>query len=165
MEDHLDMHFRQNRKASQNIGRGHNRSWFVGADVSRPLLLYLIYLSSFDSKDWVNDIALDAKGKRRADSSSAKVAAAAAAAEQEAKLRESYVVVPTGDEAKSIQCPICKETLKSEFLEEDEDWVWKNAVRVQGRVSDGCILCNSFQPTCSRFIMQPAMPKLLPLIH
>ena len=34
MEDHLDMHFRQNHKASQNIGRGHNRSWFVGTDVS-----------------------------------------------------------------------------------------------------------------------------------
>lgn len=34
MEDHLDMHFRQNQKASQNVGRGHNRSWFVGANVS-----------------------------------------------------------------------------------------------------------------------------------
>jgi hypothetical protein len=33
MEDHLDMHFKQNRKANQNIGRGHSRSWFVGVDV------------------------------------------------------------------------------------------------------------------------------------
>jgi len=33
MEDHLDMHFRQNRKASQNIGRGHSRSWFVDLQV------------------------------------------------------------------------------------------------------------------------------------
>jgi len=33
MEDHLDMHFRQNRKASENIGRGHNRSWFIGLKV------------------------------------------------------------------------------------------------------------------------------------
>lgn len=33
MEDHLDMHFRQNRKASENIGRGHSRSWFVGIKV------------------------------------------------------------------------------------------------------------------------------------
>lgn len=33
MEDHLDMHFRQNRKASQNVGRGHSRSWFVGVEV------------------------------------------------------------------------------------------------------------------------------------
>lgn len=33
LEDHLDMHFRQNRKASQAIGRGHSRSWFVTLEV------------------------------------------------------------------------------------------------------------------------------------
>ena len=33
MQDHLDMHFRQNRKANQNIGRGHSRSWFVTLEV------------------------------------------------------------------------------------------------------------------------------------
>jgi pre-mRNA cleavage complex 2 protein Pcf11 len=33
MQDHLDMHFRQNRKANQNIGRGHSRSWFIGVEV------------------------------------------------------------------------------------------------------------------------------------
>ena len=32
MADHLDMHFRQNRKMEQH-GRGHSRSWFVGAEV------------------------------------------------------------------------------------------------------------------------------------
>jgi pre-mRNA cleavage complex 2 protein Pcf11 len=95
----------------------------------------LHWVESCAFKDWVNDVAVDAKGKRRADGSTAKEAAAAAAAQHEAKLRESYVVVPAGDEAKSIQCPICKETLKSEFLEDDEDWVWMNAVRIQGRVS------------------------------
>lgn len=31
--DHLDMHFRQNRKADDNVGRGHSRSWFVALDV------------------------------------------------------------------------------------------------------------------------------------
>jgi hypothetical protein len=34
LEDHLDMHFRQKRKANQNAGRGHSRSWFTGLDVS-----------------------------------------------------------------------------------------------------------------------------------
>jgi hypothetical protein len=33
MQDHLDMHFRQNRKANQNIGRGHSHSWFVALEV------------------------------------------------------------------------------------------------------------------------------------
>jgi hypothetical protein len=32
MDDHLEMHFRQNCKANQNIGRGHSRSWFIGIE-------------------------------------------------------------------------------------------------------------------------------------
>ena len=43
-------------------------------------------------------------------------------------------MVPPGDEAKPISCPICKETIKSEFLEDDEDWVWKNAIKKDDRV-------------------------------
>ncbi len=33
-----------------------------------------------------------------------------------------------------ISCPICKEALKSEFLEEDEEWVWRNAVKKDDKV-------------------------------
>ncbi|KAH7929411.1 hypothetical protein BV22DRAFT_1029463 [Leucogyrophana mollusca] len=119
MESHLDMHFRQNRKANQNIGRGHSRSWFVGLE------------------DWVHDSSTDYKGKGRADGSrplNAKASAAAEAANREAELRAQFVVVPQGDEAKTISCPICKETLKSEFLEDDEEWVWKNAVKKDDRI-------------------------------
>ncbi|KAJ3976260.1 hypothetical protein EV361DRAFT_884517 [Lentinula raphanica] len=115
LEDHLDMHFRQNLKANQNIGRGHSRSWFLGAE------------------DWV----LDVKGKGRADGSrpiTAKAAADAEAAERDARLRSEFVVVPPGDEAKSVSCPICKESLKSEFVEDDEEWVWKNAVKKDDRI-------------------------------
>ncbi|KAE9397118.1 hypothetical protein BT96DRAFT_966286 [Gymnopus androsaceus JB14] len=115
LEDHLDMHFKQNIKANQNIGRGHSRSWFVGVE------------------DWVQDV----KGKGRADGSrpvTAKAAAVAEAAERDAKLRSEFVVVPPGDEAKSISCPICKEPLKSEFVEDDEEWVWKNAVVKEDRI-------------------------------
>jgi len=79
---------------------------------------------------------LDSKGKGRADRSrlNGKAAAAAELAERDAELQASYVVVPPGDEAKAISCPICKEILKSEFLEENEDWVWKNAVMKDDRV-------------------------------
>lgn len=50
------------------------------------------------------------------------------------------MVVPPGDEAKHIACPICKEVLKSEFQEEDEEWVWLNAVKVEDRVH--ILLCS-----------------------
>ncbi|KAJ6628728.1 hypothetical protein B0H10DRAFT_1989023 [Mycena sp. CBHHK59/15] len=119
MEDHLDMHFKQNRKANQNIGRGHSRSWFVGVE------------------DWVHDLSLDIKGKGREDGArpmNPKAAAAAELAKRNAELRAQYVVVPPGEEAKPVSCPICKELFKSEFLEDDEDWVWRNAVLKDERV-------------------------------
>ncbi|KAJ4478232.1 hypothetical protein J3R30DRAFT_3480111 [Lentinula aciculospora] len=115
LEDHLDMHFRQNLKANQNIGRGHSRSWFISVE------------------DWVQDV----KGKGRADGSRpiiAKASADAEAARRDAKLRSEFVVVPPGDEAKSISCPICKESLKSEFVEDDEEWVWQNTVKKDDRI-------------------------------
>ncbi|KAI0081710.1 hypothetical protein K474DRAFT_1688442 [Panus rudis PR-1116 ss-1] len=117
MEDHLDMHFRQNRKANQSTGRGHSRGWFVTVE------------------DWILDGSIDAKGKGRADGvAQVKAAAAAEAAKQEADLRAMYVVVPPGDEAKTISCPICKEALKAEFLEDDEEWVWRNAVKKDDKI-------------------------------
>ena len=81
--------------------------------------------------------SLDVKGKGRADGSrpmNAKATAAAEVAKREADLRAQFVVVPPGDEAKAIACPICKEHLSSEFLEDDEDWVWKNAIIKDDRV-------------------------------
>ncbi|KZP09586.1 hypothetical protein FIBSPDRAFT_701190, partial [Athelia psychrophila] len=111
MQDHLDMHFRQNCKANQNIRRGHSRSWFIGVE------------------DWTHDIYTDVKGKSAEGHRPFKNAKAAAEFEKrDADLRALFIVVPPGDEAKPISCPICKETIKSEFLEDDEDWVWKNAI-------------------------------------
>lgn len=55
-------------------------------------------------------------------------------AKRDAELRDMHVVVPPGDEAKPISCPVCKELFKSEFLEDDEEWVWKNAVKKDDRV-------------------------------
>ena len=110
MEDHLDLHFKQNRKASQNTGRGHSRSWFIARD------------------DWIH-------GSRDAGESVTTVKAQAAAAEERiAKLRELFVIVPPGEEAKPAVCPICKEAIKSEYLEDDEEWVWRNAVNVKGQI-------------------------------
>ncbi|KAF8308156.1 hypothetical protein DL93DRAFT_2171317 [Clavulina sp. PMI_390] len=125
-EDHFDMHFRQNKRAKEAVGRGYTRSWFVGAE------------------DWMNDVAptntSDAKGKGRASDNlhsyppTSVKGIAAAAAERDANLRKQYVVVPPGDESKPITCPICKELMKTEFMEEDEEWVWRNAIVAKGKV-------------------------------
>ena len=85
-------------------------------------------------QDWIQEISGDRKGKGRADGSGPMNAKASEDAKREADLQAQYVIVPPGDEAQVVSCPICKETLKSEFLEDDEDWVWKNAIKKDDRV-------------------------------
>ena len=82
----------------------------------------------------MHDLPSNYKGKGPARPLTAKAAAAAESARRDAELRAQYVVVPAGAEAAPLACPICKETLVPEFQEDDEEWVWKNAVRFDGRV-------------------------------
>src|SRR6267154_1005614 len=92
------------------------------------------------SQNWVHEGRVDVKGKGRADgprSTNNKAALAVDAAQRDAELHMQFIVVPPGDEAKPISCPICKETLKTEFLEDDEEWVWKYAVRKDDKVRIG----------------------------
>jgi pre-mRNA cleavage complex 2 protein Pcf11 len=86
----------------------------------------------------------------------AKAAAAAEVAKREAELRAQYVVVPSGDEAKPHSCPICKEPMIPEFLEDDEEWVWKNAVR-----KDDKVCYSTPSPTIDLY----AQPKLYQIYH
>ena len=87
-------------------------------------------------QDWIHDTSIDLKGKGTDGHRplNAKAAAAADIVKHDAELRALYVVVPPGDEAKPVLCPICKETIESEFLEDDEDWVWKNAIKKDDQV-------------------------------
>ncbi|KAI0310564.1 hypothetical protein OF83DRAFT_1070320 [Amylostereum chailletii] len=120
MQDLLDTHFRQNRKAKQSVGHGHSRSWFI-----------LVH-------DWIYNASTISKAEGLADLSCSvygKPTSVAEEAKRVAELRSQFVVVPAGDEGKSIVCPICKDTLKAEFNEDDEDWVWKNAMEVNSRIS------------------------------
>jgi pre-mRNA cleavage complex 2 protein Pcf11 len=61
--------------------------------------------------------------------------AAAAVQEKETQLKDAFVVIPLGEEAKTATCPICKEVLNPEFNEDEEEWIYKNAVEVNGKVS------------------------------
>ncbi|KAF9451674.1 hypothetical protein P691DRAFT_662701 [Macrolepiota fuliginosa MF-IS2] len=118
LEDHLDLHFRQNRKLSQNPGRGHDRSWFISVE------------------DWVHE-PCDSQGVPRPVKIKAvheKVSTTVERAENKVDPGSQYITVPPGDEAKPLSCPICKETLQVEFLEDEEEWVWRNAVKKDDRI-------------------------------
>ncbi|KXN86429.1 hypothetical protein AN958_10291 [Leucoagaricus sp. SymC.cos] len=119
LEDHLDLHFRQNRKLSQNSDRGHDRSWFTSVE------------------NWVHEPSLDSPNKSRIlkiKSTHETTVATAQKTENKVDLKSQYVTVPPGDEAKPLSCPICKEILQIEFLEDEEEWIWRNAVKKDDKV-------------------------------
>ncbi|KZO98035.1 hypothetical protein CALVIDRAFT_526335 [Calocera viscosa TUFC12733] len=134
-QDHLDQHFRQNNRASQQMGRGYSRSWFIDAD------------------DWIHDSLTDT-GDRLHEHKVGR--SSEAVAKKRKELEKSFVVIPPGEDTKPRRCPICKEQLKTEFLEDEEEWVWRNAVEhkstVGGRPSlHACRwlrICQIYHATC-----------------
>jgi len=55
-------------------------------------------------------------------------AKAEAAVQLRRELETKVVVVPPGSEGKSATCRICMEDIPIEFDEDEEQWVWRNAV-------------------------------------
>jgi pre-mRNA cleavage complex 2 protein Pcf11 len=116
LEDHLDLHFKQNRKLNQSLGRGHDRSWFTNVE------------------DWVQELSNVKNQQSFRIDTHEKDTGPTEKMQSQTSLKSQYVTVPPGDEAKPLSCPICKETLSIEFLEDEEEWVWKNAVKKDDRV-------------------------------
>jgi len=100
--------------------------------------LYAVLILQQLAQDWIRDLPYSSGDKDMTGFSSrlsnAKAVASAESAKRDAELRSRFVVVPPGDEAKHVTCPICKEAFKSEFNEEDEEWIWKNALKFDDKV-------------------------------
>ncbi|TIB72520.1 hypothetical protein E3Q06_01732 [Wallemia mellicola] len=109
LAEHIDTHFRINRRNKEG-SRGVTRSW-------------LIVL-----KDWMNDVADDSVASQRGPIQSHEDNEQTQQAEYKKQLESMTVPVPADAEDAAKVCPICKEKFKGEFSEEDEEWVWKNAL-------------------------------------
>jgi hypothetical protein len=55
-------------------------------------------------------------------------------AEKLAAYRLKWVRVPTDPTKAAQPCPICKEAFKGEWSEQEEEWVWKNAMEIGKKV-------------------------------
>jgi pre-mRNA cleavage complex 2 protein Pcf11 len=55
-----------------------------------------------------------------------------AEADAEADLRSRTVVSPPGNE--KLHCPICQEELEEFWCDEEEEWMLRNAVRVNDKI-------------------------------
>lgn len=53
------------------------------------------------------------------------------------ELQRKWVRVPTVPGAAAAVCPVCKDGFKREWSEKEEEWVWRNAIDINGKVSIG----------------------------
>lgn len=71
------------------------------------------------------------------------------------ELVKKWVVVPAEEKAGGgkRRCPICKEEFVDEFVQDEEEWVWRNCVKVKNSVSRGVDGLNASH-VCYSTIMQ-----------
>ncbi|WFD29221.1 hypothetical protein MSPP1_000227 [Malassezia sp. CBS 17886] len=112
LEMHLDWHFSQNRRSRASATRGQSRAWMdpVGRWIR----------SGFDDVD-----------KEAAEHDKEAVELASSAAQKE-KYAKTYVIVPVDTDVAARPCRICREKFQGEWSEDVEEWIWKNAVDVDG---------------------------------
>ncbi|KAJ9474267.1 Protein PCF11 [Pseudozyma hubeiensis] len=120
MDDHLDWHFTQNRRAKDSAARGQSRSWFDR-------------LESF-IRGGFDDSAPSHKSSAAAGNSSDRDGKSISAAQDKAlkeKFAKTFVIAPTDAELAAKPCGICKESFKSQWSEDEEEFVWLNAIKVE----------------------------------
>ncbi|KAI9481275.1 MAG: hypothetical protein EXX96DRAFT_595146 [Benjaminiella poitrasii] len=121
MDAHLDSHFRQNRKMKERVKRGLSRSWFVTVD------------------EWVHGEGGELTSQQAPaflhDNSSAnqKSTDKTSQANEETIDPNKYtVIMPDGDDRKP--CPICGERFIDFWNDEEEEWMYRNAIMMDGKI-------------------------------
>ncbi|KAJ2959091.1 hypothetical protein NQZ79_g5384 [Umbelopsis isabellina] len=121
MDAHLDFHFRQNRRSKERAKRGLSRSWFVTED------------------EWINGVDIettnqhapifaDEHGQNGGTGGSSQTKKKIDEADADAHM----VVVPSDSQGKP--CPICGEQFITIWNDSEEEWMYKNAINVNGTI-------------------------------
>jgi len=131
MQAHMDWHFRRNRKERESEGRGAHRRWLPRAEVST------LISPKADKQEWINVAASTEAGPSQSptNAQSGSQQPARLTAEKVAALQRKWVRVPGDSSKAATPCPVCKESFKAEWSEEEEEWVWRNAVDINSTVS------------------------------
>ncbi|KAL8925934.1 MAG: hypothetical protein Q9208_003247 [Pyrenodesmia sp. 3 TL-2023] len=112
---HLDWHFRTNQRLADSAKRIQSRSWYV------------------DEMDWIKSREdLDEDPSSTNGALSSQTAAAAEAAKNDPKNKS--IPVPSDLTLRSAPCPICQEKFEPSWDDESQDFVWRDALRIQNRV-------------------------------
>lgn len=152
MDAHLDSHFRQNRRMKERVKRGLSRSWFVsekdwihGAEgelTSHQMPTFVTDKQHSSSPSSSSQHTRDDtrhsgyKNGNNATDSNGTNGGGMDKAEQlnieNKQLENAMVVMPHDGERKP--CPICGESFTDVWNDDEEEWMYKNAVLVGTKV-------------------------------
>lgn len=116
-QNEMDWHFRVNKDIRE--GHSRNRTWFLN------LQMWIDYRDEnevFGSGDLALETGMDANNSNSLNDTAGQPV-------DLEKERQKYIDVPTDSNA---VCPVCQEPHEVSWSEEAENWVWMNAVEVQG---------------------------------
>ncbi|SDA00297.1 BZ3501_MvSof-1269-A2-R1_Chr2-2g04515 [Microbotryum saponariae] len=125
LDAHLDWHFVKKRRIREGVARTQGRSWLS--------LEEDWFVASLDDDELNSTTEFKKGGGGGGTEQSRKEFKASQDAKLDLQmLRKSKVVAPSGGDER--RCGICREKFKSEWSEEEEEWVYWNAVRVEGTI-------------------------------
>lgn len=114
----MDWHFRVHQRMIEAEKRGQHRSWYVDqADWVRS-----VETVDLDHQDDSTDNPADA-----GNNGSSNTAAGGGGA------KVQYIPVPDDGDVTNSVCPICQEKFETKWLDEAQEWVWTDALRVGER--------------------------------
>lgn len=116
----MDWHFRVHQRMIEAEKRGQHRSWYV------------------DEADWVRSVETvdldnqyDGQGDNAAGSAHNNSNEAGSGGDGGPKVQ--YIPVPDEGDTTNSVCPICQEKFETKWLDEAQEWVWTDALRVGER--------------------------------
>ncbi|KAK9765411.1 mRNA 3' end processing factor [Basidiobolus ranarum] len=108
MDQHLDWHFRQNRRLKEKAKKIQSRTWFVSEE------------------DWIHSRENQASSLQAPAFFDQESNNSQQETDDESALKEMTIVVPHDHHGKP--CPVCKEKFVSFWSDSEEEWMYKNAV-------------------------------------
>lgn len=116
----MDWHFRVHQRMIEAEKRGQHRSWYVDqADWVRS-----VETVDLDNQYEALDNAVSSNNNNNKD---------AATGGDGAGSKVQYIPVPDDGDTTNSVCPICQEKFETKWLDEAQEWVWTDALRVGDR--------------------------------
>ncbi|XP_071452534.1 uncharacterized protein Pcf11 isoform X2 [Hetaerina americana] len=134
---HLDWHFRQNRRDRDSARKAQSRKWYY--DVSDWIQFEEMEDLEERAQSWFESQGVAESKDDRAGTGTGSTATGSSNAAGTGNDEATVLSVPAGEKAEDQHCAVCREGFEQFYNEEKEEWHLKDAVRFEE---------NTYHPVC-----------------